>query len=111
MNTIKINLHIELPGRTIDNTGKYSKVLTRRLQDKKTNKYYVAETTLRGTIPASQEVKWTQQQYLYMTSNQGCPEGFNQILWKKASKNERIQIQAEYFCKSVGGTSFYCEVL
>lgn len=111
MNTIKVNLHIQLPGRTLDNTGVNEEIKSVRLQDKKTQKYYYKNAFLRGTIPASQEVKWTQAQYLYMTSNQGCPDGFPQNLWKKASKNERIQIQAEYFCKSVGGTSFTVEIL
>lgn len=56
MNTIKVNLHIELPGRTIDNTGKHSSILTKRLKDKN-GKYYTTTIELRETIPASQEVK------------------------------------------------------
>lgn len=111
MNTIKVNLHIELPGRTLDNSGNNEIIKSVRLQDKKTQKYYYKNAFLRGTIPASQEVKWTQAQYLYMVSDKGCPDGFPQNLWKKASKNERITIQAEYFTKSVGGTSFIIEVL
>lgn len=111
MNTIKVNLHIELPGRTLDNTGANEEIKSVKLQDKKTQKYYYKNAFLRGTIPASQEIKWTQAQYLYMTSAQGCPDGFSPQLWKKASKNERINIQAKYFCKSVGGTAYTVEVL
>lgn len=111
MNTIKINLHIELPGRTLDNTGNNEIIKSVKLQDKKTQKYYYKNAFLKGTIPASQEVKWTQAQYLYMISDKGCPESFPQNLWKKASKQERVNIQAEYFCKSVGGTSFTVEIL
>lgn len=111
MNTIKVNLHIQLPGRTLDNSGTNEVIKSVKLQDSKTQKYYYKNAFLRGTIPASQEVKWTQAQYLYMISNQACPDGFPQNLWKKASKNERINIQAEYFCKSVGGTSFTVEIL
>lgn len=111
MNTIKINLHIELPGRTLDNSGKNEIIKSVRLQDKKTKKYYYKNAFLRGTIPASQEIKWTQAQYLYMVSDKACPDGFPQNLWKKASKRERINIQAEYFTKSVGGTSFVVEIL
>jgi hypothetical protein len=111
MNTIKINLHIELPGRTIDYSGNNEIIRSVRLQDSKTQKYYYKNAFLRGTIPASQEVKWTQAQYLYMVSDKGCPDGFPLSLWKKASKNERINIQAEYFTKSVGGTSFTVEIL
>lgn len=111
MNTIKVTIHIELPGRTLDNSGRYGVVKSVRLQDKKTQKYYYKNAFLRSTIPASQEVKWTQSQYLYMISDQGCPNNFPLNLWKKASKQERINIQAEYFCKSVGGESFYVEIL
>lgn len=111
MNTIKVTIHIELPGRTLDNSGKNEVIRSVRLQDKKTQKYYYKNAFLRGTIPASQEVKWTQAQYLYMISNQACPDGFPQNLWKKASKQERINIQAEYFCKSVGSKSFTVEIL
>ena len=111
MNTIKVTIHIELPGRTLDNSGRNEVIKSVRLQDKKTQKYYYKNAFLRGTIPASQEVKWTQSQYLYMISDQGCPNNFPLNLWKKASKQERINIQAEYFCKSVGGESFYVEIL
>lgn len=111
MNTIKVNLHIELPGRTLDNSGNNEIIRSVRLQDGKTQKYYYKNAFLRGTIPASQEVKWTQAQYLYMVSEQGCPNGFPLNLWKKASKQERVNIQADYFCKSVGGTSFTVEIL
>lgn len=111
MNTIKVTIHIEKPGRTLDNSGNNEVIKSVKLQDKKTQKYYYKNAFLRGTIPASQEVRWTQAQYLYMTSNQGCPDGFPQNLWKKASKQERIQIQAEYFCKSVGGISYTVEIL
>jgi hypothetical protein len=111
MNTIKVTVHVELPGRTLDNSGNNEIIKSVRLQDKKTQKYYYKNAFLRGTIPASQEVKWTQAQYLYMVSDKGCPDGFPQNLWKKASKNERINIQAEYFTKSIGGTSFIVEVL
>jgi hypothetical protein len=111
MNTIKVTIHIELPGRTLDNSGNNEIIKSVRLQDSKTQKYYYKNAFLRGTIPASQEVKWTQSQYLYMVSDKGCPDGFPLSLWKKTSKNERIQIQAEYFCKSVGGNSFTVEVL
>ena len=110
MNTIKVNLHIELPGRTIDNSGKHSSLLTKRLKDKN-GKYYTTTAELRGTIPASQEVKWTQLQYLYMTSKQGCPEGFDKFIWNKLNSKERIKIHAEYFCKQINGTSFTIEVL
>lgn len=111
MNTIKATVHIELPGRTLDNFGNNEIIKSVRLQDKKTQKYYYKNAFLRGTIPASQEVKWTQEQYLHMTSDRGCPDGFPLNLWKKASKNERINIQAEYFTKSVGGNSFIVEIL
>jgi hypothetical protein len=111
MNTIKVTVHVELPGRTLDNSGNHEVVRSVRLQDKKTQKYYYKNAFLRGTIPASQEVKWTQSQYLYMVSDQACPNGFPQNLWKKASKQERVNIQADYFCKSVGGTSFTVEIL
>jgi hypothetical protein len=111
MNTIKVTVHVELQGRTLDNSGNHEVIRSVRLQDKKTQKYYYKNAFLRGTIPASQEVKWTQSQYLYMVSDQGCPDGFPQNLWKKASKQERVNIQADYFCKSVGGTSFTVEIL
>lgn len=111
MNTIKVNLHIELPGRTLDNSGKYTTKMQKRLKDTKSNKYYFAETELRNTIPASQEIKWTQSQYLYMTSKQGCPDDFNKFVWNKLTPKERIKIHAEYFCKSINGTSFQLEVL
>lgn len=110
MNTIKVNLHIELPGRILDNTGKHSSILTKRLKDNN-GKYYTTTIELKGTIPASQEVKWTQAQYLYMTSKQSCPEKFDRFVWNKLSPKERIKIHAEYFCKQVNGISFKLEVL
>lgn len=111
MNTIKVNLHIELPGRTLDNSGKYTTKMQKKLKDTKSNKYYFAEVELRNTIPASQEIKWTQSQYLYMISKQGYPEKFDKFLWNKLTPKERIRVHAGLFCKQVNGTSFQLEVL
>lgn len=109
MNTIKVTVQFTLPGRTLSNEN--SELLGVKLQDPKTKKFYYKNIELRSPKPASKEVKWTLQQYQFMTSAQGKPAHIYAGKWAQMNKKERLNTLIEEMAQDMGALYYTFSIL
>lgn len=137
--SIKVNLSIVLPGRTMLSEQECSEKLiewkynkrTKRKEKIITVKYDSNKTTpnrlfldykdasgrhkepiffsTRNTIPAKKSVNINKEAYNYMTSVE-CPEWAKLGEWKQLSKENRLKAHLQRMCEAEGGISFEYQI-
>ena len=137
--SIKVNLSIVLPGRTMLSEQECSEKLiewkynkrTKRKEKIITVKYDSNKTTpnrlfldykdasgrhkepiffsTRNTIPAKKSVNINKEAYNYMTSVE-CTEWAKLGEWKQLSKENRLKAHLQRMCEAEGGISFEYQI-
>lgn len=131
MSEIKLNLSIEIPGRTMFRENECLKKIERHLKrngktrllidtvydSDKTEKNILASDKgdvytyhTRKCIPARQTVNISKEAYTYMVGNDSAPSHITHKAWIGMSKKERLQTHLKIIADDLGGTSYTYKV-
>lgn len=94
MSEIKLNLSIEIPGRTMFRENECLKKIERHLK----------------CIPARQTVNISKEAYTYMVGDNSAPSHITHKAWIGMSKKERLQTHLKMIADDLGGTSYTYKV-
>lgn len=131
MSEIKLNLSIEIPGRTMFRENECLKKIERNLKrngktrllidtvydsDKTEKNILVSDKGdaytyhTRKCIPARQTVNISKEVYTYMVGNDSAPSHITHKAWIGMSKKERLQTHLKMIADDLGGTSYTYKV-
>lgn len=136
MNEIKLNVSIELKGRTMFEkknitktiqtvipTKKGKKVITKVVEDwDKMDKHAMRVTNTNGTnseiitfhtrkcIPATQSLNINKEAYEYMIDKDSCPSWINPSRWNRMSKKERLEAHLQKITEYLEGVSYAYQI-
>lgn len=131
MSEIKLNLSIEIPGRTMFRENECLKKIERHLKrngktrllidtvydsDKTEKNILVSDKGdvytyhTRKCIPARQTVNISKEVYTYMVGNDSAPSHITHKAWIGMSKKERLQTHLKMIADDLGGTSYTYKV-
>lgn len=131
MSEIKLNLSIEIPGRTMFRENECLKKIERHLErngktrllidavydsDKTEKNILVSDKSdactyhTRKCIPARQTVNISKEAYAYMVGNDSTPFHITRKAWIGMSKKERLQTHLKMIADDLGGTSYTYKV-
>lgn len=131
MSEIKLNLSIEIPGRTMFRENECLKKIERHLErngkarllidtvydsDKTEKNILVSDKGdvytyhTRKCIPARQTVNISKETYTYMVGNDSAPSHITRKAWIGMSKKDRLQTHLKMIADDLGGTSYTYKV-
>lgn len=131
MSEIKLNLSIEIPGRTMFRENECLKKIERHLKrngktrllidtvydsDKTEKNILVSDKGdvytyhTRKCIPARQTVNISKEAYTYMVGNDSASSHITHKAWIGMSKKERLQTHLKMIADDLGGTSYTYKV-
>lgn len=136
MNEIKLNVSIELKGRTMFEkknitktiqtvipTKKGKKVITKVVEDwDKMDKHTMRVANTNGTnpeiitfhtrkcIPATQSLNINKEAYEYMIDKDSCPSWINPSRWSRMSKKERLEAHLQKITEYLEGVSYAYQI-
>lgn len=126
MYEIKVNLTVELPGRTMLSKQECLKQLKNdeivedfdkmeefslRIYDPETNKRLTIKPRIRKCKPAIQSLNICKEAYEYMISKNSTPSSIRENTWLLMSQQSRLEYHLKEISESLGGTSFTYQVI
>lgn len=115
MSEIKLNLSIEIPGRTMFRENECLKKIEKHLKGNGKTRLPIdtvcdSDKTERKCIPARQTVNISKEAYTYMVGNDSVPSHITHKAWIGMSKKERLQTHLKMIADGLGGTSYTYKV-
>lgn len=126
MYEIKVNLIVELPGRTMLSKQECLKQLKNdeivedfdkieefslRIYDPETNKHLIIKSRIRKCKPAIQSLNICKEAYEYMISKNSIPSSIRENNWLRMSQESRLEYHLKEISESLGGISFTYQVI
>ena len=126
MYEIKVNLIVELPGRTMLSKQECLKQLKNdeivedfdkmeefslRIYDPETNKHLIIKSRIRKCKPAIQSLNICKEAYEYMISKNSTPSSIRENNWLRMSQESRLEHHLKEISESLGGISFTYQVI
>ena len=126
MYEIKVNLTIELPGRTMLSKQECLKQLKNneivedfdkmeefslRIYDPETNKNLIIKPRIRKCKPAIQSLNICKEAYEYMISEGSTPSSIKVNIWLLMSQQSRLEYHLREISESLGGISFTYQII
>lgn len=126
MYEIKVNLIVELPGRTMLSKQECLKQLKNdeivedfdkmeefslRIYDPETNKHLTIKPRIRKCKPAIQSLNICKEAYEYMISKNSIPSSIRENNWLLMSQKSRLEYHLKEISESLGGISFIYQVI